>query len=123
MSSEELLKTRKKVHSLPCSTENRPLSYNQFREIIFAVNIGRGFMALETELATYKSKLPELKGSEGKFVLIRGTTLIGTFTSYEDAIKEGYAQFKLEPFLVKQIQAIEQVQFVTRLVAPSCTPV
>jgi hypothetical protein len=80
-------------------------------------------MALETELATYKSKLPELKGSEGKFVLIRGTTLVGTFTSYEDAIKEGYAQFKLEPFLVKQIQAIEQVQFVTRLVAPSCTPV
>jgi hypothetical protein len=56
-------------------------------------------------------------------VLIRGTTLVGTFTSYEDAIKEGYAQFKLEPFLVKQIQAIEQVQFVTRLVAPSCTPV
>lgn len=77
-------------------------------------------MALEKELEVYKSKLPELKGSEGKFVLIHGSDLINTFTSYEDAIKEGYAQFKLEPFLVKQIQAIEQVQFVTRLVVPSC---
>lgn len=76
-------------------------------------------MALEKELATYHAKLPELKGSEGKFVLIHGTEVIDTFTSYEDAIKEGYARFKLEPFLVKQIQAIEQVQLVTRLVAPS----
>jgi len=78
-------------------------------------------MALEKELETYKSKLPELKGSEGKFVLIHGTEIAGTFTSYEDAIKEGYAQFKLEPFLVKQIQVMEQVQFVTRLVVPGCT--
>lgn len=80
-------------------------------------------MALEKELETYKSRLPEWKGSEGKFVLIHGSDVIDTFTSYEDAIKEGYARFKLEPFLVKQIQAIEQVQFVTRLVAPSCTTV
>jgi hypothetical protein len=80
-------------------------------------------MALERELETYKSKLPELKGSEGKFVLIHGVDLIGTFTSYEDAIKEGYARFKVEPFLVKQIQAIEQVQLVTRLIAPSCARV
>jgi hypothetical protein len=76
-------------------------------------------MALEKELATYKSKLPELKGNEGKYVLIQGDNVVGTFTSYEDAIKEGYAQFKLEPFLVKQIQAIEQVQFVTRFAVPS----
>jgi hypothetical protein len=77
-------------------------------------------MALEKELETYKNKLPELKGSEGKFVLIHGADVIDTFTSYEDAIKEGYARFQVEPFLVKQIQATEQVQFVTRLIAPSC---
>jgi hypothetical protein len=75
-------------------------------------------MALEKELATYKSKLPELKDSEGKFVLIHGDDLVDTYTSYEDAIKEGYAKFKLEPFLVKQVQAIEQVQFITRFVEP-----
>lgn len=76
-------------------------------------------MALEKELATYKTKLAELKGSEGKFVLIHGTDVIDTFTSYEDAIKEGYSRFKLEPFLVKQINAMEQVQFVTRFVVPN----
>jgi len=76
-------------------------------------------MALEKELATYKAKLNEFKGSEGKFVLIHGEDVIGMFTSYEDAIKDGYEKFKLEPFLVKQIQATEQAQFVTRLVTPN----
>jgi hypothetical protein len=75
-------------------------------------------MALEKELATFKNKLPELKDNEGKFVLIHGDDVIDTFTSYEDAIKEGYSQFKLEPFLVKQIHAIEQVQFITRFIEP-----
>ena len=75
-------------------------------------------MALERELATYKSKLPELKEHEGKFVLIHGENVIGTFTSYEDAIKDGYEKFKLNPFLVKRIQAFEQAQFVSRLLDP-----
>jgi hypothetical protein len=79
-------------------------------------------MALEKELETYKSKLPELKDSEGKFALIHGDVLVNTYTSYEDAIKDGYARFKLEPFLVKQIHAIEQVQFISRLIAPCPVP-
>ena len=74
-------------------------------------------MALERERATYKSKLPELKEHEGKFVLIHGENVIGTFTSYEDAIKDGYEKCKLNPFLVKRIQAFEQAQFVSRLLA------
>jgi hypothetical protein len=77
-------------------------------------------MALEQELETYKRKLPELKGSEGKFALIHGNELIDTYTSYEDAIKEGYSRFRLEPFLVKQIQAVEHAQFVTRFIVPGC---
>lgn len=72
-------------------------------------------MALETELETYKAKLPELLQEEGKFVLIHGDQVIDTFGTYEDAVKEGYAKFKLEPFLVKQIQAVEQVHFISRL--------
>jgi hypothetical protein len=75
-------------------------------------------MALEKELETFKNKLPELKDSEGKFALVHGDELVDVYTSYEDAIKEGYAKFKLEPFLVKQIHAIEQVQFISRLIAP-----
>jgi hypothetical protein len=75
-------------------------------------------MALEKELETYKKKLPELKSLEGKFVLIHGDELVDTFTSYEDAIKEGYSRFKLEPFLVKQISSIEQIQLISRFVEP-----
>jgi hypothetical protein len=78
-------------------------------------------MALEKELATYKNKLPELKEYEGKFVLVHGEEVIDTFTSYEDAIKEGYKRFRLEPFLVKQIHSVEQAQFISRFVNP-CSP-
>lgn len=75
-------------------------------------------MALEKELETYKNKLPELKQHEGKFVLIKGEDVVDTFATYEDAIKEGYQKFGLEPFLVKQIQSIEQVQVISRSVSP-----
>jgi hypothetical protein len=71
-------------------------------------------MALEKELATYQAKLPELKQHEGKFVLIHGDQVVDTFTSYDDALKEGYKQFGLKPFLVKQILTIEPVFSFTR---------
>lgn len=76
-------------------------------------------MALEKELAVYTQKLQELKEHEGKFVLIHGDSVIDVYTSYEDAIKEGYAKFGLQPFLVKQIHAIERSQFISRLVTAS----
>ncbi len=71
-------------------------------------------MALEKELETYKRKLGELTSEEGKFVLIRGDNLVGIYGTYEDALAAGYQQFNLEPFLVKQIQSVEQVQSFTR---------
>lgn len=71
-------------------------------------------MALETEIETYEKQLPSLKDQAGKFVLIHGTDVTGVYSSYEDALKEGYVQFKLEPFLVRQIQIIEKVQVITR---------
>lgn len=74
-------------------------------------------MALEKELETYRQKLPELKSDEGKFVLIHDKVVVGTYTSYEDAVKEGYTKCGLDtPFLVKQIQAIEQVHFISRFI-------
>lgn len=73
-------------------------------------------MALERELETYKSKLSELAANEGKYVLIHDDDIIDVFGTYEDAIKEGYERFKLSPFMVKQIHAIEQIQFFSRLV-------
>jgi len=79
-------------------------------------------MALEQELETYRKKLAELQANEGKFVLIRGDQVIDTYSTYEDAIKEGYTKFGVNsPFLVKQIQAIQQVQFISRFVDPCRT--
>ncbi len=75
-------------------------------------------MALEKELETYKRKLPELTQHEGKYVLIHGDDVIDTYTSYEDAVKAGYQKFSLDPFMVKQIHTVEQVQFVTRFYDP-----
>jgi len=75
-------------------------------------------MALEKEIDTYRRELPNLLGSEGKFVVIEGDKIIGTFSSYEDALKIGYEKCGLKPFLVKKIQAVEQVQYFTRDLIP-----
>ena len=76
-------------------------------------------MALEKELETYRNNLPELKAeNEGRFVLIKGDQVVDIFSSYDDALKAGYTQFGLQPFLVKKIQAVEQAQFISRFVDP-----
>jgi hypothetical protein len=74
-------------------------------------------MALEKELETYRSKLPDLKKHEGKFVLIHGDDLT-VWDTYADANREGYRKFKLDPFLVKRIESNGQVHFVTRGLKP-----
>ena len=76
-------------------------------------------MALEKELATYQNKLEELIPQEGKFVLIHGDEIAGTWDTYEDALKAGYEKFGLKPILVKRIQWAETVQNFTRDV-PLC---
>ena len=79
-------------------------------------------MALEKELQTYQSKLPELKAHEGKFVLIQGDQVIDIYSAYDDALKVAYAKFGVNtPFLVKQIRALEQVQHISRLFDPCLT--
>ena len=66
---------------------------------------------LETELKTYEQHKNELLGTAGgKFVLIRGTDVIGVYDSKMDAIAQGYKQFGNVPFLVKQIVEVETPQ-------------
>jgi hypothetical protein len=74
-------------------------------------------MALEKEIETYNRELPRLMESIGKFALISASDVVGVYDTYEDALKVGYERFKLAPFLVKQIQAVEQVQYFTRHLA------
>jgi hypothetical protein len=75
---------------------------------------------LQKEVETYNAKLPELIGSIGKFVLIKGDLIEGIYDTYSDALKIGYERFKLEPFMVKQIAPAEQVQFFTRELDLEC---
>jgi hypothetical protein len=79
-------------------------------------------MALEQELETYKAKLPELTAEEGKFALIHGADFIDVYDSYEDALKEGYHRFALDPFLVKRISIVEQAHFVSRPIPCHTSP-
>ena len=67
------------------------------------------------ELETYEREKDRLLAdSEGKYSLIRGGTVCGVWDTYEDALKAGYSEFGLDPFLVKQIQRVERVCFFTR---------
>lgn len=75
-------------------------------------------MALEKELATYQSKLPEMSQHEGKFALIHGEEIVDFFSTYEDAIKAGYQKFGTESFLVKRVQTTEPVFFISRSIKP-----
>jgi len=71
-------------------------------------------MTYEEELATYRARLPELLADEGKYTVIRGTEVLGVYGTYEDALQAGYAKYGDASFLVKQINATEQVQYFTR---------
>lgn len=75
---------------------------------------------LQRETAAFKRLLPSLMSDEGKFALIVGDELIGTFDSYNDALTAGYAKAKLEPFLVKRIAAVENIAYFSRNVEHSC---
>ena len=71
-----------------------------------------GSMELKREYETYKANKEDLLVKhEGKYVLIKGTDIVEMYTSYEDALKEGLKKFGNVPFLVKQIQREDEVNF------------
>lgn len=74
---------------------------------------------LQQELATYERSIGDWSEHTGKFVLIKGEDVVGFYSTYEDAITEGYNRFQLKPFLVKQVSMIEQACFITPLMRPS----
>ncbi len=78
-------------------------------------------MALEQEIQAYQRELPNLLPQEGKYALVHEDQVIGVYDTYEDALKAGYQKCGLKPFLVKPIQAVEQVQSFTRDLNPCRT--
>ena len=78
-------------------------------------------MALEQELALFRKNINDWTEYEGQYVLIKGDEVIGFYSSYDDAITDGYTKFKLEPFLVKGVRLLEQLHLVSRYIDPCRT--
>lgn len=79
-------------------------------------------VALEREISTYNKHLENLLASdEGRFVLIIGDEVKGTFASYEDALQEGYRLAGVNnPFLVKALTRLEGAAYFTRPLVRAC---
>src|SRR5262249_39411762 len=61
------------------------------------------------EWETYRRELPRLlaEGHEGKFALIRGEVVVGTFADEKAAFARGYALYLLQGFMVQPIRERE----------------
>lgn len=67
-------------------------------------------MELQTELEFYNSKKAELLAHhKGQFALIKGKKLIGTYTTWDEALKDGIKQLGNVPFLIKEVQEREEI--------------
>lgn len=73
---------------------------------------------LQKELEAYKKILPSIVDRVGHYALIKGDDLVEIFASYEDALKEGYKRFGIDPFLVKQIEVTQSIHYFSRDLSP-----
>ena len=79
-------------------------------------------LVLEREIETYRKELPRLlaAGQAGRFVLIKGEQVVGTWDTQAEAIQAGRERFGLEPLAVKKIDP-RDVELLERVVAPQGT--
>lgn len=75
---------------------------------------------LGQEWNTYRRELGRLlaDGHEGKFILIKGETILGIFEREEAAVGEGYHKFLRQGFFVHQIREKEPILRVRGLNLP-----
>lgn len=70
----------------------------------------------EEEMAYYNQHRQDfLSKCEWKYVLIKGSELLGTFNDAQEAYTEGLQRFGNVPFLIKQVLRKEQVQQIPAL--------
>lgn len=59
---------------------------------------------LDEERAYFDEHLPDwLQHYPGKYIVVRGNELVGTFDTQEQALSEGARRFGLSSFLVRQV--------------------
>ncbi len=72
---------------------------------------------LDRELATFeRAKANLLATARGKYVLIHGDEVAGTFESQNDAINEGWRRFGFVPILTKRIVEFERPVYMPHVV-------
>ena len=71
-------------------------------------------MSLETELETYRKRLPELlRDARGKYAVIHNDH-VDVWCCYQDALQAGYRAYGTNlPFLVKQILEMTPTNYTT----------
>ena len=74
---------------------------------------------LAVECRTLEKHLPRLlETARDRFVLIHGATIVGTYATEGDALREGYARFGPEGvFLIDEVGAEERTRVVTYLLS------
>jgi len=61
-------------------------------------------MALEQELAYFERHLDEwLPIYRGQFVVIKGDELLGSFSTFEEALKAGVGKYGTDAFLIREV--------------------
>src|SRR6202522_478291 len=69
------------------------------------------------EIETFRNHLPQsLREDAGRFVLIKGADILGTFPERSAALREGCRRFVVVPFLVRQIADLEPVVYLPNVV-------
>ncbi len=64
---------------------------------------------LELEMNFFEKKLPDLVKSDlGKYILIKGEEIFGTYVAIDDALQAGYQKFKTDAFFIRQILPFQQ---------------
>lgn len=74
-------------------------------------------MTLDQELKYFSEHRDELlKACGGQFVLVKGATLVGAFTTEQEAYRAGLEKFGNEAFLIKKVAPEEEVAHFPALV-------
>lgn len=64
---------------------------------------------LQVECDTFEALRGGLAEQSGRYAVVHGRELLGTWPSYDQALAAGYERCGLEPFLVKLIAVAEPV--------------
>lgn len=79
-------------------------------------------VALQRELQTYQTRLPEMLASHnGEYVVIRDTQPVRFFPTYAEALSWAYDVYEFERFFVKKVAEEEAVAHFTRDLGPCRT--